>query len=64
MNLWSTVLGLFRASWVMSNFVVELLACWQGWFSPPQNGHLWIVVPHGLLGCLWREEIVGALKIM
>ena len=36
--------------------VVGLLACWQGWFGQHRNGHIWIIVPHGLMRCLWRER--------
>ena len=33
MDLWSVVFGLFGVSWVMSQSVVGLLACWQGRFG-------------------------------
>ena len=36
--------------------VVGLLACWQSRFGQHQNGHLWIIVPHYLMWCLWRER--------
>ena len=36
MDLWSMVFGLFGVSWVMPQFVVGLLACWQGRFGRHQ----------------------------
>ena len=36
--------------------VVELLACWQGQFGNHRNSHIWIVIPHCLMGCFWREK--------
>ena len=56
MDLWSMVLGLFGVSWVMPKSVVELLACWQGWFGRHWNGHIWIIIPRCLMWCLWRER--------
>ena len=56
MDLRSLVLGLFGVSWVMPKSVVGLLACWQGWFGPPWNVHVWIIIPHCLMWCLWRER--------
>ena len=56
MDLWSVVLGLFGVSWVMPKSVVRLLACWQGQFGCHRNGHIWIIVPHYLMWCLWREK--------
>ena len=55
MDLWSMVLGLFGVSWVMPQSIVGLLACWQGklWH---QNGHIWLLVPHCLMWCLWKER--------
>ena len=54
MNLWSMILGLFGVNWVMPQSIVGLLACWQGWLGRHQNGHIWIIVPHCLMWCLWR----------
>ena len=56
MNLWSMILGLFGVNWVMPQSIVGLLACWQGWLGRHQNGHIWIIVPHCLMWCLWRER--------
>ena len=42
--------------------VVELCACWQGRFGCHLNGYIWIVVPHCLMWCIWKERIVGVLK--
>ena len=40
----------------MLQFVVELLACWKDSFGRHQNGYIWLMVPHCLLWCLWRER--------
>ena len=56
MDLWSMVLGLFGVSWVIPKSVVGLLACWQGRFGCHWNDHIWIIVPHCLVWCLWREK--------
>ena len=50
------VLGLFGVSWVMPKSVVGLLAWWQSRFGRHRNGHLWMIVPHCLMCCLWRER--------
>ena len=47
MDLWSMAFGLFGVSLVMPQSVVGLLACWQ---------YKWLIVPHCLLWCLWRER--------
>ena len=36
--------------------VVELLACWPGQFGNHRNSHIWIVIPHCLMCCFWREK--------
>ena len=56
MDLWSMVLGLFGVTWAMPQFVVGLLACWQGRLGRHRNGHIWLIVPHCLIWCLWRER--------
>ena len=56
MDLWSMVLSLFGISWVMPKFVVRLLACWKGRLGHHRNGHIWLIVPHCLMWCLWRER--------
>ena len=61
MDMWSMV---FRVSWAMSQFVVGLLACWQGRFGRHRNGHIWLIVPRFLMWCLWRERNSRCLKIM
>ena len=33
MDMWAMVFGLFGVSWVMPQYVVGLLACWQGSFG-------------------------------
>ena len=40
----------------MPKTVVELLACWQGNFGHHHNGVIWMVVPHCLMWCIWRER--------
>ena len=48
------VFGLFGVR-VMPQYVVGLLACWQGKFGCHRNGYIWMIVVHYLLWCLWRE---------
>ena len=48
----------------MPKSIVELLACWQGRLGHHCNRYIWIVVPHCLMWCIWKERIVGALKIV
>ena len=50
------VFGLFGVCWVMPMSTVELLACWQGRFGRHCNGYIWIVVPHCLMWCIWKER--------
>ena len=50
------VFGLFGVCSVMPMSVVELLACWQGRFGHHRNGFVWIVVPHCLMWCIWKER--------
>ena len=54
--LWSMILVLFRVSWVIPKSVVELWACWEGLFGCHRNGHTWMVIPHCLMWCIWRER--------
>ena len=56
MDLWYIVLGLFGVSWVMPQSVLGLLACWQGRFGCHRNGYIWLIVPHCLMWCFWRER--------
>ena len=56
MDMWAMMFGLFGVSWVMLQFVVGLLACWQDRFGCHRNGYIWLIVPHCLLWCLWREK--------
>ena len=55
-ELWDMVFGLFGVYWVMPMFAVGLLACWQGRFGHHHNGDIWMVVPHCLLWCIWKER--------
>ena len=52
MDLWPMVLGLFGVSWVMPQSIMGLLVCWQGRLSR----HIWLIVPHCLMWCLWSER--------
>ena len=56
MDMWAMVFGLFGVSWFMPQSVVGLLACWQGSFGCHRNRYIWLMVPHCLLWCLWRER--------
>ena len=56
MDLWSIILGLFGVSWVMLQSVLGLQACWQGKFGHHQNDYIWLIVPHCLMWCLWKER--------
>ena len=40
----------------MPKLVVGLLPFWQGQFGRHRNGHIWIIVPHCLMRCLWKER--------
>ena len=48
--------------WVMPQSVVGLLACWQGRFDRHRNGHIWFIVPHCLMWCLWGERNSGCFE--
>ena len=48
--------GFIWCSWVMPKSVVGLLACWQSRFGRYRNGYIWIIIPHCLMWCLWRER--------
>ena len=50
------VFGLFGVCWVMPTSVVGLLASWQGRFGHHRNGDIWMVVPHCLMWCIWKER--------
>ena len=50
------VFRLFGVCWVMLMSVVELFACWQGRFGRHRNGDIWMVVPHCLKWCIWKER--------
>jgi hypothetical protein len=32
-QLWTMVFSLFVVQWVMPKSVMDMLACWQGWFG-------------------------------
>ena len=50
------VLVLFGVHWAMPKPIVELFACWQGWFGCHRNGCIWIIIPHCLRWCIWMER--------
>ena len=56
LELWDMVFRLFGVCWVMLMSVVELFACWQGRFGRHRNGDIWMVVPHCLMWCIWKER--------
>ena len=56
LELWDMVFGLFGVYWVMPMSVVGLFACWQGQFGHHRNGDIWMVVPHCLMWCIWKER--------
>ena len=56
LELWDMVFRLFGVCWVMLMSVVELFACWQGRFGRHRNGDIWMVVPHCLKWCIWKER--------
>ena len=33
-----------------------LLVCWQGKLGRHRNSHIWLIVSHCLMWCLWRER--------
>ena len=35
---------------------IELFACWQSRFGRHRNGDIWMVVPHCLMWCIWKER--------
>lgn len=47
---------LLGVHYVMSQGVVELLACWQGRFGRCNNIAIWIVILHCVMCCTWRER--------
>lgn len=55
-ELWSPVFCLFGVSWVMLNFVINLLASSKGNFCNTSHGEIWVLVPLCLMWCLWRER--------
>ena len=56
LELWDMVFGLFGICWVMPMAVVELFAFWQCQFGRHHDGDIWMVVPHCLMWCIWKER--------
>jgi hypothetical protein len=42
-ELWILIFGLFGVQWVMLKSVMDMLACWQGWFGRHQSIEIWKV---------------------
>ena len=61
-DLCSIVLGLFGVTWVMPHYVLGLLRCWQGNFGCHRNGYIWSIIPHCLMGHLWRERNIRCFE--
>jgi hypothetical protein len=40
----------------MPSYVVDLLACWKGYFGRLRNVVMWEMVPSCIMWCLWRES--------
>ena len=40
---------------MMSQDVVDLLACWNGNLGKSEAGRIWKMTPHCLMWCLWCE---------
>ena len=55
-ELWSLVFCLFGIQWVMPHAVLELFEAWQGKFARHRHIHVWRLVPHCLIWCIWRER--------
>ena len=55
-ELWSLVFYLFGIQWVMPHAVLELFEAWQGKFARHRHIHVWRLVPHCLIWCIWRER--------
>ena len=56
LELWDMIFGLFGVCWVMPLSVVVLFSCWQGRFGRHHNGDIWMVIPHCLMWCIWKER--------
>jgi hypothetical protein len=41
---------------VMPRQLLDLLACWQGWFGKHHSSEIWKVIPPCLMWCVWRER--------
>ena len=52
-DLWSLVFGV---QWVMPRTVLELFRGWMGKLGRCNSLLVWKMVPHCLVGCLWREQ--------
>ena len=52
--LWSCGNG-FWFIWSLLGYA-NVCCCWQGQFGRHHNGDIWIVVPHCLMWCIWKER--------
>ena len=63
-ELWFMVFTLFGIYWAMPKTMVKHPACWQGNFGHHHNGVIWMVVPHCLVWCIWRERNNQCFEIL
>ena len=50
------VFSSIRICWVMPQRVADLLDCWSCNFRRHRNIVVWMIVPHCLMWCIWRER--------
>ena len=55
-KLWNMVCSLLGVHWGISYSVVELLASWSGKLNRLKSKVLWRMIPHCLMGVIWRER--------
>ena len=48
-ELWELLFSQFGVCSIMTRGVVELFACWLGWFSSYSNVVIWCIIPHCLM---------------
>ena len=55
-EIWDLVFALFGLQWLMPRKVIDLLACWQGYFGWDWHRAIWRCIPHCWTWCVWRER--------
>jgi hypothetical protein len=55
-DLWVSVFRLFGMEWVVSQWMVELLASWRGRIVNHRNIEVWRTALMYLMWCIWREH--------